>query len=437
MASGGIYDQLGGGFHRYSVDAVWLVPHFEKMLYDNAQLIRIYLHAFQVTGDDEYKRVAVETLEYIRREMLDAAGGFYSTQDADSEGVEGKFFVWTPEEIILILGKDDAQIFNEYYDVTAGGNFEGKNILNVKTTASLRRSDLEVNAVLERASKKLFEEREKRVKPARDEKVLTAWDGLMLAAFAEASSILGNDEYLAVARRNADFVLTQLQQDGRLRRTWKQGVAKLHGYIEDYANIADGLIELYQASGEVRYLIEARHLADKMITEFWDEENGGFFFTSNDHEELIVRNKDLFDNATPSGNSVAADVLLKLGRFFGEEKYERFAVSTLKLMAPQIRRYAQGFGRALSAIEFYLSPAREIVGVGERANTLERDIRHRYLPDSILVFSADPSQESAVLPILKDRKTIGGNPTVYVCENSVCQRPATTIEELQQQLQAE
>ena len=434
MAGGGIYDQLGGGFHRYSVDAVWLVPHFEKMLYDNAQLIRIYLHAFQVTGDDLYKRIAIETLEYIRREMLDAAGGFYSTQDADSEGVEGKFFVWTPDEIISILGDEDAHIFNEYYDVTPGGNFEGKNILNVKSAAALRRSDSEVNAVLERASRKLFEEREKRVKPARDEKVLTAWNGLMLAAFAEASSVLGNEEYLTVAKRNADFILAELHQDGRLRRTWKQGVAKLNGYIEDYANIADGLIGLYQASGEVRYLIEARHLADKMITEFWDEENGGFFFTSNDHEELIVRNKDFFDNATPSGNSVAADVLLRLARFFGEEKYERFAVTTLRLMAQQMRRYPQGFGRSLSALEFCLSTAREIVSAGERNNMLEREIRGRYLPNSVVVPTVDPDKDSSVLPILKERKMIDGGPTVYICENFVCQRPATTLEELREQL---
>jgi len=434
MAGGGIYDQLGGGFHRYSVDAVWLVPHFEKMLYDNAQLIRIYLHAFQVTGDELYKRVAEDTLEYVRREMLDERGGFYSTQDADSEGVEGKFFVWTPAEVVSILGEEDAAIFNEHYDVTSAGNFEGETILNVKDTEKLRRSDPAKIEVLERSRLKLFAEREKRIKPARDEKILTAWNGLMLAAFADAASVLGSDEYLTVARRNAEFILSELQQDGRLLRTWKAGAAKLNGYIEDYANIADGLIELYQASGEIGYLTEARRLAERIITDFWDEENGGFFFTSNDHEELIVRNKDLFDNATPSGNSVAADVLLKLARLFGDEKYERFAVTTLRLSTAQMKRYPQGFGRTLSALEFYLGPTKEIVSVGERNNDLERVLRDRYLPDALLIPAADPTKDSSQLPLLENRETIDGKPTVYVCENFVCQRPVTSVEELREQL---
>jgi len=435
MAGGGIYDQLGGGFHRYSVDAVWLVPHFEKMLYDNAQLIRIYLHAFQVTGDDLYKRIAVETLEYVRREMLDDDGGFYSTQDADSEGVEGKFFVWTPTEIVSILGEEDAAGFNSHYDVTREGNFEGESILNVKNTDDLRRSDPGISEVLERSRRKLFAEREKRIKPARDEKILTAWNGLMLAAFADAASILGSDEYLDTAGRNAEFILKELQVDGPLLRTWKGGAAKLNGYIEDYANVADALIELYQASGETGHLTEARRLADRMITDFWDEDNGGFYFTSNDHEELIVRNKDLFDNATPSGNSVAADVMLKLARFFGDEKYERFAVTTLRLTMPQMQRYPQGFGRALSALEFYLAPTREIVSIGQRSNDLEREIRSRYLPDSMLIPSADPTKDVSELPVLENKGMIGGKPTVYVCENFVCQRPVTSVKELRLQLQ--
>jgi uncharacterized protein YyaL (SSP411 family) len=405
------------------------------MLYDNAQLIRIYLHAFQVTGDDLYKRVAVDTLEYVRREMLDDSGGFYSTQDADSEGVEGKFFVWTPAEIVSILGEEDAAVFNSHYDVTREGNFEGESILNVKNTDDLRRSDPGISEVLERSRRKLFAEREKRIKPARDEKILTAWNGLMLAAFADAASILGSDEYLDTAGRNAEFILKELQVDGPLLRTWKGGAAKLNGYIEDYANVADALIELYQASGETGHLTEARRLADRMITDFWDEDNGGFYFTSNDHEELIVRNKDLFDNATPSGNSVAADVMLKLARFFGDEKYERFAVTTLRLTMPQMQRYPQGFGRALSALEFYLAPTREIVSIGQRSNDLEREIRSRYLPDSMLIPSADPTKDVSELPVLENKGMIGGKPTVYVCENFVCQRPVTSVKELRLQLQ--
>jgi uncharacterized protein YyaL (SSP411 family) len=357
MASGGIYDQLGGGFHRYATDAVWLVPHFEKMLYDNAQLARIYLHLFQITKDELYRRIAVETLEYVKREMLDVRGGFYTAQDADSEGAEGKFFVWTPAEIADVLGADEARIFNFYFDVTEHGNFEEKNILNVRNSPSisaklLNVSEGELKDILERGRKLLFERREQRIKPFRDEKVLTAWNGLMLATFAEAGAILRNDDYLDVAKKNADFVLKNLQKDGRLLRSWKNGQAKLNGYLEDYANFADGLIELFQVSGEVKYLNESRRLADTMIAEFWDDAAGGFFFTASNHEELVMRSKDFYDNATPSGNSAATDALLKLAKLTGDEKYERCAVTILKMVAPQIKRYAQAFGRILSAMEF-------------------------------------------------------------------------------------
>ena len=437
IANGGIYDQLGGGFHRYSVDAVWLVPHFEKMLYDNAQLIRIYLHLYQITKDDFFRRIAEETLEYVRREMLDPAGGFYSTQDADSEGEEGKFFVWTPKEAEQILGEADARVFNFYYDATDEGNFEGHNILSVNYTheaaAKALKMDLaDFDEALERGRMKLFEEREKRIKPHRDEKVLTAWNGLMLAAFAEAAAVLGNDEYLHIAKSNADFILESLSADGRLLRTWKDGRAKLNAYIEDYANFADGLLELFQVSGEVRYFTEAKRLADLMVTEFWDEEAGGFYFTSGDHEELIVRNKDFFDNATPSGNSVAADVFLKLAKITGDEKYERFALAVLRLAASQIRRYPQGFGRALSAIEFYHSPVKEVVIIGERGTELEQDVWQRYLPNKVVVRSGSPQENSAVIPLLADRAQVDGKPTVYVCENFVCQRPITEVEELRE-----
>jgi uncharacterized protein YyaL (SSP411 family) len=307
--------------------------------------------------------------------------------------------------------------------------------------------------------KKLFSEREKRIKPFRDEKILTAWNGLMLAAFAEAAAVLGDENYLAVAKKSADFLLENLMEAsvlddsvsekerttpsaqsgvhpsfvrrGALLRTWKDGTAKLNAYIEDYANLADGLIELYQVSGESVYLQHARRLADTMITEFWDEENGGFFFTSNDHEELIVRNKDFYDNATPSGNNVAADVLLKLAKLTGDGKYERFASTVLRLVAPQIKRHPQGFGRALSAIEFYLSPVKEIVILGERGNKLEKAVWAEYLPNKVVALSdVDPDDS----PLLKDRTMIDGKATAYVCENFVCQRPVTIVEELMKQL---
>lgn len=438
MAQGGIYDQLGGGFHRYATDAVWLVPHFEKMLYDNAQLARVYLHAFQLTKDEFYKRIAVETLSYVKREMLDAAGGFYATQDADSEGVEGKFFVWTPAEIEAILGAADAAVFNFYYDVSADGNFEGRNILNVNyTTAAaakaLKMPEKKLAEILARGREKLFAAREKRVKPFRDEKILTAWNALMLATFAEGAAILNSEEYLQIARRNADFILENLRHDGFLRRSWKDGAAKLNAYLEDYANFIDALVELFQASGEARYLLEAKRLAELMISEFWDEDAGAFFFTANSHEELIVRSKDFFDNATPAGNSVAADALLKLAKLTGEEKYERCAVTVLKLVAPQIRRYPNGFGRILSTLEFYLNPVKEIVVLGARGGELEREIWRDYLPSKIVVTAASDEAADAI-PLLRERKSIAGKPTAYVCENFVCQRPVTTVEELREQL---
>lgn len=433
MANGGIYDQIGGGFHRYSTDAKWLVPHFEKMLYDNAQLARIYLHLFCATGNEFYKRIAVETLEYVRRKMLDERGGFYTAQDADSEGVEGKFFVWTLTEIEEILGAENARIFNVYYDVSEEGNFEERNILNVNYTKAeiakaFELSEEKLAEILETSKKLLFEEREKRIKPFRDEKVLTAWNGLMLATFAEASAILQSDEYLQIAKNNADFILENMQSEGFLLRSWKDGSAKLNAYLEDYANFADGLTELFQVSGEIKYLIEAKRLADLMISEFWDETSGGFYFTANNHEELLLRSKDFYDNATPSGNSVAADVLLKLARITGETRYEKFAETFLKLVLPQVRRYPNGFGRVLSTLEFYLNPTQEIIIFGEKGNEFEIEVWRNYLPNKVVVL-AKSDENAAIIPLLENRKTINGKPTVYVCENFVCRKPITEISE--------
>lgn len=439
MANGGIYDQLGGGFHRYTVDAIWLTPHFEKMLYDNAQIARIYLHLFQITKDEFYKSIAVETLEYVKREMLDVAGGFYTAQDADSEGVEGKFFVWTPEEVSEVLGAADARIFNFYFDVTEHGNFEEKNILNVKIPLEVSAKQLQISEerlkeILERGRKLLFKEREKRIKPFRDEKVLTAWNGLMLATFSEASAILDSNEYLEIAKRNADFILENLQKDDYLLRTYKDGQAKLNAYLEDYANFADGLVELFQVSGDVNYLKEAKRLADLMITEFWDAGDGAFFFTGNNHEELLIRTKDFYDNATPSGNSVAADVLLKLTKLTGDEKYERFAVTILRLVAKQISRYPQAFGRVLSALEFYLNPTKEIVILGAKGNEMEREVWSEFLPDKVLILADDSQANVELIPLLKERKMIDGKTTAYVCENFTCQKPVTTTKDLNVQL---
>lgn len=438
MAHGGIFDQLGGGFHRYTVDAIWLTPHFEKMLYDNAQLIKIYLHLFQITKDEFYKRVAVETLDYVKSEMLDEKGGFYTAQDADSEGVEGKFFVWTPAEVANVLGEKNAQIFNFYYDVSDGGNFEEKNILNVRnslseTSQAFKIEIGELQAVLEHGRKLLFEEREKRIKPFRDEKVLTAWNGLMLSAFAEAGVILESEEYLTIAKNNANFVLENLQKGDFLLRSYKDGRSKLNAYLEDYANFSDGLTDLFQVTGDVKYLKEAKRLADVMIEEFWDEDGGGFFFTGNSHEELIVRTKDYYDGATPSGNSVAADVLLKLSHLTGDERYERFATTVLRLIGSQIRRHPQGFGRALSVLSTRFDATKEVVIFGKRGNNLERELWREYLPNKVVVL-AENSESSELLPVLAERGMVDGKPTAYVCENFTCQRPATDVEDFRDQL---
>ncbi|HLL78835.1 MAG TPA: thioredoxin domain-containing protein, partial [Ktedonobacteraceae bacterium] len=303
MANGGIYDQLGGGFHRYSTDVEWLVPHFEKMLYDNALLSRLYLHAYLVTGDAFYRRIAKETLDYVAREMTSPEGGFYSTQDADSEGEEGKFFTWTPAEIDAALSSKIATLFKSYYDVTERGNFEGKNILRVpreaREVAQSEGVTLErLQEALRQGRETLFQVREQRVHPGRDEKVLTSWNGLMLRSFAEAARYLDRADYLTIAERNAEFLLATVQRDGRVLRTYKDGRAHLNGYLEDYTYLADGLLSLYEADFQPRWFVEARRLMDAAITLFADEQNGGFFDTGSDHEVLVSRPKEVMDNAT-------------------------------------------------------------------------------------------------------------------------------------------
>ena len=370
MANGGIYDQLGGGFHRYSVDAEWLVPHFEKMLYDNALLSRLYLHTYLVTGTPFYERIVEETLDYIVREMVSPEGGFYSTQDADSEGEEGKFFTWTVEEIESALLPEDAQLFMLYYDVTREGNFEGKNILHVEQDAETVADEAQVNIEtlqesLKRSREMLFQLREKRVKPGRDEKILTSWNGLMLRSFAEAARYLDRPDYLQVATNNAEFLLRELNRNGRLLRTYKDGRARLNGYLEDYTFLADGLLALYEASFDPRWFAEAKRLIDKAITLFADQQNGGFFDTGSDHEALISRPKDIMDNATPAGNSVAVDVLLRLAAFTGEEAYRRYADDYLRPIADIMVQHPQAFGHILGALDFAISQSREIALIGD------------------------------------------------------------------------
>jgi uncharacterized protein YyaL (SSP411 family) len=444
MAQGGIYDQLGGGFHRYSTDARWLVPHFEKMLYDNALLSRLYLHYYQVSGDESARAIAEGVLDYVVREMTDPAGGFYSTQDADSEGVEGKFFVWSLTEINKLLGEPAARLFAAYYNITAAGNFEDQNILNVTedlaTIAAAERITIaELNASLAQSRARLFAAREQRVKPARDEKILTAWNGLMLASFAEAAAILNRPDYLEIAQRNAGFVLSNLRRDGLLLRTYKDGQAKLNAYLEDYAFFIDGLVTLFQASGEVKWIEAALSLTATMVAEFWDDEEGGFFFVGRSHEELIVRSKDFFDNATPAGNSVATEVLLRLGLLTGNSDYQRRAASVLRLMSTGLERYPSGFGRLLSALDFHLSTPKEIALIGDPkaadTQSLAAEIWKPFLPNKVVAQAAPESPTAAkLIPLLRDRPLIDNRATVYVCENFTCQRPVTAATELASQL---
>ena len=444
MALGGIYDQLGGGFHRYSVDAHWLVPHFEKMLYDNAQLARVYLQAYLVTRRPLYLRIVEETLGYVMREMTHPSGGFFSTQDADSEGEEGKFFVWTPAEVERLLGAEDARLFSAHYDVTPGGNFEGHNILHVTESVEGVAGRLGVPTetlqdVIDRGRRVLFEAREERIKPGRDEKVLTAWNGMMLRAFAEAAVALDRLDYREVAIRNATFLTTEMQRDGRLLRTWKDGQAKLNGYLEDYANLIDGLVATYEATFDPRWIEQATSIADVMLEQFPDEANGGFYDTGIDHEQLVSRPKDVFDNATPSGNSVAADALQRLALLTGEERYRAAAKRVLGLLAATAAQHPTGFGRLLSAVDLALGSPKEVAVIGQpdAADTREllRTVFDRFLPNRVVALGR-PGAIPPSITLLEGRNAREGKATAYVCQNYTCQAPVTSAAELADQLGA-
>ena len=434
MANGGIYDHLGGGFHRYATDSRWLVPHFEKMLYDNALLCRLYLHYFQVSEEPSARQTVEGILDYVLREMTHPDGGFYSTQDADSEGHEGKFFVWDLEEIRNALGETTAARFADFYNITESGNFEGKNILNVTRSfedvaVAHNVSVAELRASLNESKRILFELREHRVKPDRDEKILTAWNGLMLASFAEAGIVLNRPDYTGAARKNAEFVLSNLRKDRSLLRTWKDGRAKFNAYLEDYAFFAEGLLTLFETTGELRWLQESLALTERMVEEFWDNEGGGFFFTGKSHEDLIVRSKDYFDNATPSGNSVAAIVLLRLAALTGRENYRNLATAVLTEIGDQVRRYPSGFGYTLSAADFLLSTPKEAGIVGKDASDIQpllAETWRKYLPNKVVAAGfGDASEGAEITPLLANRPLVNGLATAYVCEHFTCKNPVT------------
>ncbi len=448
MAAGGIYDHVGGGFARYSVDARWLVPHFEKMLYDNALLAGVYLDAFLVTGDSIYQRVVRETLDYVLRDMTDPAGGFYSTEDADSEGEEGLFYTWTPDELETVLGEAAADTFGRVYDVTDVGNFEGRNILHLPKTlaqngALLKRTAEELAAELDESRRKLFVEREKRVRPGRDDKIIVAWNGLMIGTLARAGAALDEARYVAAAKKAADFILERVRgNDGQLLHTWRAGRAKLDAYLDDYAALAEALISVYEATFEERYLQESTRLLDVVLAKFADPASGGFFFTAADHEPLIARTKELTDSSTPSGNALAATALLRLGKFLGRREYLDAAEATLAAAAPVMERVPLAAGQMLLALDWYLGPSHELVLIGDlaaRAGQLAlRSIRAGFLPRCV-VAASDPTRKAAAPDVLRDLfegKETGEQPALFVCQDFVCEAPTVGTESIERRLTA-
>ncbi len=444
MARGGMYDQLGGGFHRYSTDEKWLVPHFEKMLYDNALLVVAYFETYQATQNTFYRDIATDTLDYILREMYDEEnGGFYSTQDADSEGVEGKFFVWEPNDVEDVIGEENARIFCEFYDITPHGNFEGENILHIQTPQDVFARKIgmdqgELENLLSTSRMKLFDEREKRIKPGLDDKILTSWNGIMIRGMAMGYQLTGKSEYLTACENSVKFVLTTLsQENGLLLRTYRSGKSHLNAYLEDYSYFISGLIALYEASFDSRWLKEAERLANIMIDQFGDENGDGFFFTGKAHEALIVQSKSAYDGATPSGASMAIHGLLRLAKHLDNPVLHETAVDTLKLYFNQMESMPSGSGQLLCELSFLLSTPKEIAIIGEigieRTKEILTTLHNMYIPNKIVGLS-DPNEENR-LPLLANKPQVDGNSTVYVCENFACQTPTCNVDEFVELLQ--
>jgi len=445
MARGGMYDVVGGGFSRYSTDDHWRVPHFEKMLYDNAQLVRVYLHAWQVTRDPFYKRIVEETLAFIEKEMTHPQGGFYSSLDADSEGEEGKFYVWTLDELREVL-KEDSEFFEAAYGVTAKGNWEGKTVLqraldDASLAARFKLDPETVPAKLAESHSKLYAVRANRIRPGTDDKVLTSWNGLMLAAVAETARVLADvspqaSNHLNLATRSAEFLLTNLRPAGKLRRSWRNGKTTHEVFLEDYASLILGLLELYQTDFNAKWFTAAKELADEMIEKFSDP-NGGFFDTPSDGENLLFRPKDVQDNATPSGNALACEALLKLAAYTDHGKYRDIAEKSFGLVIKFVMQYPLGFGRWLTAANLATGTLKQVAAVGEARDPdfqrLIKAIRAEYRPS--VVVAASSSFETENNPaLLHDRPMLNGKATVYVCEGFVCKQPTTEVEKLIEQL---
>jgi uncharacterized protein YyaL (SSP411 family) len=432
MAQGGMYDHLGGGFARYSTDREWLVPHFEKMLYDNALLADVYLQAFQVTGKPFYAQVARETFDYILRDMTDERGGFHSAEDADSEGVEGRFYVWDLDEVRGILGEADAQRFAEYYGMTPGGNFEGRNVLHVPEY------DPHTHAELGPLREQLLAVRSQRERPARDDKVLTDWNGLTIGALARGYQVLGDERYRSAADRAANFLWAEMRSDGRLLHSCRAGKSHISGYLDDYAFLIQGLVDLYDATFGGIWLRRASELADEMIRLFWDSERGGFHFTPADRTDLIIRPKKLHDGATPSGNGIAALALLKLGELTGEDAYREKAEDTLKAVSGAARRAPRAFASLLLALDWHLEGSTQVVISGRAGDAATEALveagRKPYVPNRVLALmdplvtpAGDPALASA---LTEGKPPLNGRPAAYVCRGRICLPPVTIADEL-------
>ena len=446
MALGGIYDHVGGGFHRYSVDEKWLVPHFEKMLYDNAQLVRTLALLYRATGNEFFKRVMEETLEYLIREMLHSEGGFYSTQDADSEGEEGKFFVWSWMEVNQILGEEDGEIFCRIYDVSESGNFEGKNILHPILTVAqavglFKKTPHQIETIIAQAQQKLFAARETREKPFRDEKIITSWNGLMLSGLAEALKISAKPSFLTAANRTIQLIFTRMFFDGLLLHTYKDGEAKQLGFLDDYAFLAVGLLDFYEATLDRSALERAVELTEIMVREFWDSSGGGFFYTGKSHEQLVSRSKPVFDSSVPSGNAKATELLLRLYHLTGKEDFLGNAEIVLRSYSHAMESQPFGFAHMLCALDFYLRKPKEIVLVGKPEDwgtkELLAEIQSNYLPNMTLQLVGPEQALDEVSPLLAGKTQIDGKATAYVCQNYICSAPVTRPEELKSLLASE
>ena len=447
MARGGMYDHLGGGFHRYSVDERWLVPHFEKMLYDNAQLATLYAEACKVTGRAMYARVVRETLDYVLREMTGEEGGFFSTQDADSEGVEGTFYVWTPKEIDAELGEEDGALFRKYYGVTEQGNFEGKNILHLSAGQEEFATGERLNPKtfprkMDSLKRKLFKARLERARPATDDKILTDWNGLMITAFARGYRLLDDERYKRAAVRATGFLLKRMYKDGRLLHAHRGGASHIDANLADYAFLAQALLDVYEATFDVRWVTEARALAEKMIVLFQDARSGAFFSTPADRKDIIARRISAFDGSIPSANAVAAHVLLKLGDLTGTEALREKGRETIRVFAPSAERAPRGFARLLCALDYAVGPTREIVVVGPASNArtaaLLKRVFSRYVPNTLLHridTTADGARDPArVIPSLAFKTTLDGAPAAYVCVGKTCSAPVTSVKALEKLL---